>query len=307
MRKIGSKILSALLWLLGQMPLRVHYFFASGLAFLAGSVFGYRKKVVLRNLRCSFPEKTEKEISDIAKGFYRHFADIIVETIWFGGCTDPKRLRRSRIVEIENPELLNELYETSPSVVMLNSHCGNWELFGGIGSYDYRNTDFKVKEENMCVVYKRLSSEVWDGVLCRNRIAPLMDRKNYEGLVESRDILRYAIRNRDKKKFYNFNTDQYPYSGAAKIDIGEFLHQQTYAMAGGITLAHKMSMSVVYLNIGRKERGHYVMRFNKICSNASEWSVEDILREYYDLLELDIKAQPCNYLWSHRRWKNLKQ
>ncbi len=27
--------------------------------------------------------------------------------------------------------------------------------------------------------------------------------------------------------------------------------------------------------------------------------------EYYDLLEQDIRKDPGNYLWSHRRWKKI--
>lgn len=304
MHKIGSEILSSVLWVLGQLPLCVHYAFSDILAFFTGRVFRYRRKVVEKNLVHAFPDLTDKERRRLISRFYRHFTDIFVEAVWFGGCTNPSRLRRSHIVEIENPELLNELHEKSPSVVMLNSHCGNWELFGGIGNYDYKGTDFKVKEENMCVVYKRLSSRLWDEVMNRNRIAPLLDKKRYEGLIESRDILRYAISHKGEKKFYNFNTDQYPYKGAAGIDVGEFLHQPTMAMAGGITLARKMSMSVVYLNIWLERRGHYRMRFTTICEDASTMTVEEILRRYYDLLQKDIEAQPWNYLWTHKRWKN---
>lgn len=304
MREMGSKILSGILWLVGQLPLCVHYLFSDILAVIVGGVFRYRRKVLILNLSHAFPEKTGRERRALARKFYRHFTDILVEAIWFGGCTNPRRLRRSHIVEIENPQILNDLYEASPSVVILNSHCGNWELFGGIASYDYSGTDFKVREDNMCVVYKKLNSKLWDEVMNRNRIAPLLDRKNYEGLIESHDILRYAISHKGEKKFYNFNTDQYPYKGAAGIDVGTFMNQPTLAMAGGITLARKLSMSVVYLNIGQKSRGHYTMRYTTICENASEMSVEEILQRYYMLLQDDIKKQPWNYLWTHKRWKN---
>ena len=33
---------------------------------------------------------------------------------------------------------------------------------------------------------------------------------------------------------------------------------------------------------------------------------EEITRRYYDLLEKDIKETPHNWLWSHKRWKNIK-
>ncbi|MCB0376260.1 MAG: lipid A biosynthesis acyltransferase, partial [Sinomicrobium sp.] len=44
-------------------------------------VLGYRKRIVMDNLRNSFPEKPEKEIKDIGKKFYRYFCDLILETL----------------------------------------------------------------------------------------------------------------------------------------------------------------------------------------------------------------------------------
>jgi KDO2-lipid IV(A) lauroyltransferase len=52
----------------------------------------------------------------------------------------------------------------------------------------------------------------------------------------------------------------------------------------------------------RAGRGHYVIRYRTICEDARTMSVEDIMKRYYELLEEDIRKQPENYLWSHRRW-----
>ena len=40
-------------------------------------VVGYRLKVVRKNLRNSFPEKSKEELKTIEKRFYHHFADLI--------------------------------------------------------------------------------------------------------------------------------------------------------------------------------------------------------------------------------------
>jgi KDO2-lipid IV(A) lauroyltransferase len=37
----------------------------------------YRRKIVRTNLQNSFPEKTEKEIRQIEKKFYRHLGDLL--------------------------------------------------------------------------------------------------------------------------------------------------------------------------------------------------------------------------------------
>jgi len=40
-----------------------------------------------------------------------------------------------------------------------------------------------------------------------------------------------------------------------------------------------------------------------IAENASESTVSDIMTQYYKLLEEDLREQPWNYLWTHKRWK----
>ena len=44
-----------------------------------------------------------------------------------------------------------------------------------------------------------------------------------------------------------------------------------------------------------------------ICDDASKMEVQAIMDEFYRLLEADIRKDPGNYLWSHRRWKQVKK
>ena len=303
MRKVGKILLKGLMLLFGSLPLKVQYANARFLAWLAGSVLGYRRDDVMINLARSFPDKKYGELKKIKKNFYRHFADVIVETFWFGASHRPERLRKQRICSIVNPEVIGELYEKCPSVVIMYSHCGNWELYGGIENYNYGESPTHISEDNFTVVYKRMSSKVWDEILHENRIAPVKDRKGFPGYVESNDIVRYVFKHRGEKKFYNLNTDQSPYyNSGANLDI-EFMHQQTRTMTAAAALARKFSMGVVYLNMRPESRGHYLLEFTTITENAAQESVEYIMKRYYELLEKDLDAMPENYLWTHRRWK----
>ena len=63
------------------MPLSVLYLLADFLYFLAFYIIGYRKKVVWQNLKNSFPEKTDEELKRIQKDFYRHLAEVFIETL----------------------------------------------------------------------------------------------------------------------------------------------------------------------------------------------------------------------------------
>lgn len=301
MGKLGYKTARGLMKALGRLPLGFHYAWAGFSAWLIGTVFQYRRTVVMTNIARSFPDRKYKELKAICKDFYRHFGEIIAEAIWFAGAT-PERLRRSRIVEMENPEELNRLYSSSPSVLLLASHAGNWELFGGYYSYSY-SQPMACRENDVCIVYKKLSSQVWDDVMKANRVAPVVDKEHFDGVVESQEVIRYMVRHRSDRKIYCFITDQHPYKGSAGIDVGEFMHQPTTSMDGGAKLACKFGMSVAYLTMERISRGHYRLKFVTICEDASAVSPEAIMRKYYELLQKDLEAQPSNYLWTHKRWK----
>ncbi len=284
--------------IVSKLPLKFHYFCGDILSWIMKNVLHYRYNVVLTNISRSFPEKNYYEVKKIASDFYRHLGEIIAEAIWFSG-SDYRRIHSSGICRYTNLEVLCEAYENSPSVTVLFSHCGNWELIGGLWCFNYDpKVDYPCEENHIKVVYKRLHSRFWDEVFVRNRIHPL---KNYDGPIESRNILRYAIKHRDVRNVYIYPTDQYPY--AASHDVGSFLNQPSKVMLGSAALAHKLGMNVLYLRMKQVSRARYEMTFVPICRNAAEMEPEAIMRKYLDLLEEDIRETPHNWLWSHKRWK----
>lgn len=302
MVKLGKFLLTLLLRPLGLLPLKVHYAFAHFIAWMAESVIKYRRDDVMINLSRSFPDKDYWDLYRLRRDFYRHFADLVVESVWFGS-SNAARLRKQRIVEIINPEVIGRLYEEAPSVMVMYSHCGNWELYGGLEHYNYTDVPSHISEDNICVVYKRMSSKVWDELMKDNRCAPLKDPRGFQGYIESNDVVRYILKHRDEKKIYNFNTDQSPYQNSvANVNV-EFMHQPTSTMTAAAALANKLGMAVAYLNMRPERRGHYVLEYTTICEDASTMTPSAIMERYYELLEKDINAMPHNYLWTHRRWK----
>ena len=309
MQKLGTWLLKGALRLLSKLPLRVHYALGAFAAWLARDVVRYRRKVVDHNLALCFPDKSDKERKAIRRGFYRHFGELVAETVWFGGCRKAERLRRQHLVEIQNPETVAELYDEAPGLVVMYSHSGNWELLGSIASYNYSEVPVPFNEQNFCVVYLRQSSPAWDAILRDNRKAPLLDPAHFEGYIEARDLFRYALEHRDDKKVYNINTDQRPYAVSKAVAEVDFMGQHTYTMTGAATLAHKLGFAVAFMSMCPDRRGHYLLRYIPICRNAAEMDVQQIMQQYYNLLEEDLRRQPENYLWTHRRFatpKNLQ-
>ena len=152
------------------------------------------------------------------------------------------------------------------------------------------------------MIYRRQASPAVDRFLGRNRIAPLEDKKHYDGRVESFEALRYILRHRDCAKMYIFINDQYPYTSKSKVRV-RFMGQDTWAMDAAENLARHMGYPVVYLSTREEDDGNYTMNFIPVCDNAAEMPEGAILSRYFELLEQDLREQPWNYLWTHRRWK----
>jgi len=299
---VKKKILGALLLVVGKLPLEIHYFNSRWITFLVENVIRYRVALVDVNLEFAFPQKSKEERRIIRHDFYRHLSRIIVEALWFGSCRNPERLRKANIASMTNPEVMHELYEKSGSVMILFSHFGNWELIGGIENYDLSEGGSCINESNFCVTYRALKDRAWDEILKENRFAPLKDRDNYAGYIESKSFVRYTFRHKDEKKIYSMNTDQRPYFSAPDFIRVNFLNREVNTMSGGASIARKFSMAVTYMSMEEDRIGHYSLRFIPICTDASQMSEKEIMLKYYELLEVDIKKQPHNYLWTHNRW-----
>lgn len=299
MKRFCAAVIRGVMRFFALFPLGFHYFWVKPIAWILEKLVRYRVDVVYMNLSRAFPEKKIWELRTIAHDYYIHMAEIIVESIWFSGST-PEKLRKTHIVEMENVGIVDQALKDSPSVTVLTSHRGNWEIIGGITYYNFDDSAINpFTEDKTYVVYKRLKNEVWDMVFKQNRMAPLID---YRGQLESKNVLRFCIKNRAQKALYCFIADQYPYQTPHLLE-GQFMNQRTLVMAGSVAVAHKLGHSVVYMDIRRESRGHYTFVYKKICDDASKMEVDDILRQYFTLLEEDIKAQPANWLWSHNRWK----
>lgn len=302
MKKTLAKIIRGLMYAFAQFPLGFHYFWGDVVSWVLRCVVRYRTEMVWMNISRSFPEKKYKELKTIYRDFYRHLGEIAAEAIWFGG-SDYKRLNKAGIVTVKNPEVIARLFETTPSVTVMCSHCGNWELLGGFYGYMTKDGfDCPFDETVLTVVYKRLSSELSDMIFAWNRTNAL-EKDSPHSIIESNNVLRFSIKNRAEKRIYGYPADQTPYKGMGRHDMGMFLNQKTYAMTGSLGVACKLSHSVVYMKMKHVARGKYEWEFIPMCEDASQYTPDELMRKYYDLLEQEIRETPHNWLWSHNRWK----
>ena len=130
-----------LIWFISILPFRILYYISDFFYLLTYYVIGYRKKIVLSNLKLAFPEKKEQELLEIRKKFYKHFVDIFMEMI--KTFTISKK-ELDKHYTYTNIELIKELKKDGKSVILISAHYANWEWIIGMNSYINYNFKFVV-------------------------------------------------------------------------------------------------------------------------------------------------------------------
>lgn len=298
-----AKVIKALMKAASALPLGLHRFNARIIGWIARNVVHYRLKVVRDNIDKAFPELNQKQRNRIIRDFYIHFGDLVCETVWFGG-KSARQLRQSGICTIVNPEETVRLASVAKGTVILSGHFGNWEILGGFEAYCPEGREMAMNRSNTAMAYKELTDPLWDDIFKCNRTGIL--GPDFENYIESKNILRFMVTKGRNGMFTFLDNDQRPYKYAVAAEPVTFMGRSAMAMVGGIITAHKYGLAVSYCSMCRKPgRKGYTLELNTICDDASTMSVKEINDRFYALLEDDIRKDPGNYLWSHRRWKQV--
>lgn len=264
-----------------------HYLFGTMCYILLCYVLRYRRKVMMDNLRRSFPDKSEKELRQICRGAYKNLTEQIINMISQSGVSNKTLLHRMRVTNAE--QVRQEIGDRS--VIMLTAHYGPWEA----GS----TVSLVVPDQTFVAVYHKLTNPVIDELMKRIR-----SHTNVE-LVDMKRTMRHFVDNRNIRPMaMGLIADQNPVL-RANMHWYKFLHQWTAFFEGGETLALKYHLPVYYFSPKRLSAGHYEGTFTRIYDGEEEVEPYTITERYVRLLENDINAHPEMWMWSHRRWKHI--
>ena len=112
---IAYLIVAGLWYLLSLLPFCVLYVFSDLLYLLAGRLVHYRHRVIWKNLRESFPEKSERELRQMEHAFYRQFCDYLMETIKMMTISKKELKRR---MHISAPESFWQCLDNNQSIAV---------------------------------------------------------------------------------------------------------------------------------------------------------------------------------------------
>lgn len=286
-----GNILSALFYYLvlvpiSLLPFPIMYLFSDLFFIILYYIFPYRKKLVQKNIRNSFPGKSEKEISIITKKFYRHFCDIVFETL---KVFTVSREALNKRVELENTDLLNDYYVKGKSVILVTGHYGNWEWPAVTLPYHSRHKGSGI--------YAPLSNKYFD-----NKLRSTRARFGIQ-LMSTRQVQEFFESTKEQLFSYGFINDQSP-SKPEKGHWMKFLNQDTCMLLGAEKYARLYNYPVIYGKIIKLKRGHYKLIYELVSDNPISEAPFAITEKCAKINETLISSDPAYWLWTHRRWKH---
>ena len=265
------------------LPLFLGYIFST-LFFLFTFIFPYRRKVIERNMKASFPEISEKELLQLRQKFYLHFADILLEGIKNLTISKKELLHRFKVA---NPEVMEKLHQEGKNVLLVAGHYNNWE--------------FMITAQNLLFPHKAigigqpLTAKFWDKKINARRSRFGMH------VVSSKNFKTELAKYKEPVAILMLS-DQSP-TDTRRSYWMEFLNQPTAVLFGVEQLAHTMNAAVVYFETEKVKRGKYLVHLKLITDNPSEMQWGEITIAHTQALEATIQKHPAYWLWSHKRWK----
>ena len=293
MDKVLYYIIYPIFYLVSLLPLRVLYVFSDIQFFIVYSIVGYRKKVVRKNLRNSFPDKSDKELLKIEKEFYHWLCDYFNETVKLLSISKKTLLKH---IEFRNVEQMEHCFSEGQNCAAILGHYCNWEWLSATG-LAFR----QYPEAVMGLIYHPLYNDAFDRLF--------IDIRSAQGgvCIPKKDILRYLVTYKKEKKNYLFGyiSDQTPKWNNIHLWL-PFLNQDTPVFTGGERIMRKMNDAVFYVEMQRPKRGKYICTFKLITREAPSLPEHEVTTRFFKMLEETINKQPAFYLWTHNRWKRTR-
>jgi len=275
------------IWLFSRLPMRILYIKSDVFFFLIYYVFRYRKTVVLENLKLAFPEKSEAERIQIAKGFFKHFTDLFMESVKAFSISEKEILKR---YTYKNPELVNNLTKQGRSIALVAAHQANWEWSISLPL---------VLDGTVNGAYTKLGNTYFEKVVRTSR-----EKFGVLGYKTSETVKGMQKNFIEKTQgIYILLSDQSPQIHKT-FYWSTFFGVKVPMHTGAEMLAKKFDLVVINYVTRKVKRGYYETEFQLITETPKEFDNYQITDKYTRLTESNIKQQPELYLWSHKRFKH---
>ncbi len=269
------------------MPYWVHATIAWFIGLMWFDVLRIRRDVAIKNIKRVFPEKSDKEATQMARKSLFHMGLTLTE--FFSMPFLWKDDFRS-MYEVDGEEKFREAFEKNNGVFVLSMHLGNGDLgTAALASWGYP----------MHIISKVFQSKWLNNLWFSSREAKGVH------FIPPRKSTYEILKALKKNHAVVFVLDQY--TGPPNGILTEFFGKETGTAVGLALFAQRSQAPVVPMftvRTGKKKHKIYV--FDPIEFEEKE-NKEETMRfmteKYNRVVEKAILMAPEQWMWVHRRWK----
>ncbi|MDQ2927060.1 MAG: lipid A biosynthesis acyltransferase [Caldimonas sp.] len=279
-----TRLLLAALWLISVLPLGMQAALGRGLGRASWHLVGSRRRVALRNLELCFPDLSADQRELLAREHFGWLGRSLLERglLWYAS---PARLKR--LIHVEGDVTLAE--RSDRPVMWLAPH------FLGL---DFAGASVLLFQKRKGIgIYQEQTSKVLDKALRRGRLR-LGNAEIFSRDEAGRALFR-AIRRGDG--FFNLPDMDFGIRDAAFVP---FFGVEAATLLAPSRMARALNMIVqpVVAEILPGGQGYRVRYEEPWADFPSDDAVADSAR-INRWIESEIRRNPAQYLWVHRRFK----
>ena len=285
MHLITFLILYPFIKIISILPFRLVYILSDFLYVIIYKLLKYRVKLVSNNIELAFPEFSSSKRLSIESDFYRHFCDIMLESIKASSMTRKQFSNRYKLI---NGDLVFDLLKKEKGVILLMAHYSNFEWTMSLGNHMDGNKVVGIYTPLTNKYFERFYSNV---------------RQKHKGYLLSRYKVHEFIKSEHEKgnvNIYGFNSDQSP-RPTEKTYWTKYLNVNVPFFTGGERIANKYNYPVVFASAKRIKRGYYSFEIFPVTKENSD--PYNITNQFIDFLQKKIRENPSEYFWTHNRFK----
>lgn len=289
--KIVYLIIIFLSLFLSFFPLYFVRRFAVIIANIVYFLFPVRKKILLTNLNLCYPEKDKKWKLKIARKSYENICIVIFEILYMPFLTKEKLL--SSVIG-GDLSLILDCIEKEKGLIITSGHYSNWEYFGGfVSSQIPVRASCIAKTQTNLYVNKRI-----------NKLREKFKNEPIEIGVSLREVY-HRLKN-NEVIFMLIDQSAHPeYSSYVN-----FFNVNVSSFNGAAKFALKYKTEIVFANLRREKNLKYIFKSQKVdYSDLIEYNkknIDELTQRLQACLEETVREEPAQWLWFHRRFKNIK-
>lgn len=268
-------------YLLTRLPFTVVMKVGRGMGSLMYRVLGSRRRVTAINLKLAFPELSDEERESLARRAFRHLGMATAETawIWYRQVSDMSPF------EFEGAEHVDEALAAGKGVILLQAHFTVLELCGAIVGARWP----------VSAVYDPPKNPLFADYLFKQR------SRHLTGLIDNRGI-REMVRCLRRGEMVWYSPDQSVSINHGGI-VTRYFDQPALTTSGTARILKMTGATIIPFVPTRADDGNgYTLSFGRPLTLTSDDPVE-ATQQVNDHLEAQVRQQPEQYLWAHKRFK----